>query len=203
MKTAIVTTSFLEPQERFDKTIKFINHYKKHTKWDIIVLDNCSPKELLEKFHTEGNVITISFDKHLPRDSHLSYPYLWRAVYYLKTLLKGYDRLIYCDNDFFMLSDKMFKYVEDIKEGWVTFFCPRHQFPETGCHIITKDCPEYENFVADGKFMKYNGFTMETTLPVTKVEKDMIGDRFGEFENKPDFRTVDFWAQATLEDKFD
>lgn len=202
MKTALVFTCYLDSEENYKKSVKFVNHYKKFIKYDIIGLDNNSSAETIKRFQDETNIVIISFDKHLPRDSHLSYPYLWRAVYYLKELLKGYQKIVYMDNDFYVLSGTLMKYVDNLDSGWTTFWCARHQFPETGCHIIVKGCKEYDNFVASNDFMEHNGKTMEKVLPVTKVEKGFIGDRYGEMEKPPLSIEVDFWAQAKLEDKF-
>lgn len=211
MRTCIVTTCYLDSEERIEKTKKFIKHYSLNTLYDIYVLDNASPKEHLDRtkeyYKKDDHIIICPLEPHFDRPSHLDYKYLWRAVHKLQDLFKIYDKIIYMDNDFYMISDKMFKYVEDLNSGWTTFYSHHYNFPETGCHIITKDCQEYKNFVnmsQDEFIAKYNLQTMENILPVTHVEKGMIGDRYGEFKDKDkiDKSTIDYWAQATLEDKF-
>ena len=210
MRTCIVTTTFLEPEERFKKTEKFLDYYLAKTKYDIIVLDNHSPRAELDKLRdkyepTDSHRVTIvSLEPHYNRPSHLDYKYLWRAVHFLQHMFVNYEKIIYMDNDFYMVSDKMFEYVASLDSGWTTFYCQEHVFPETGCHVLL-ECPEYDDFIdmdQEAFIYKYNGKTMEDTLPVTHVERNMLGDRYGELHNKPDKSIVDFWAQATLEDEF-
>lgn len=211
MKTCIVTTTYLVPEDRYKKTKKFLAYYLKKTDYDIIVLDNCSPIEVLQEFRKDldPRVKVLSFDVHYDRPSHLDYKYLWRAVWYIKWImdkdqpLGAYEKVIYMDNDFFVLSDRMFQYLKDIKEGWTTFWSKMHNFPETGCHIITNTCKEYKKFVSlsNEEFINtYNGQTMENVLLCTHVENFFVGDRYGESESPPEsFEGLDYWAQMKTE----
>lgn len=210
MRTCIVTTTYLVPDERFKKTEKFLDYYLAKTDYHIYVLDNSSPaeelKRLRDKYETtdSARVTIVSLKPHYDRPSHLDYKYLWRAVFFLSSFFVYYDKIIYMDNDFYILSDKMFKYIEEIKSGWTTFYSAHYGFPETGCHVLT-ECDEYNDFVdmeMDDFVNKYNGKIMEDVLPVTHVERSMIGDRYGELPNKPDKNTVDYWAQADVKDEF-
>lgn len=211
MRTCIVTTCYLDSDERIEKMYKFLDYYIKHTDYQIYVIDNASPFHLFMnmyfKYSDSGRVGYNRKEEHFNRPSHLDYKYLWRAVHELKDLMPRYAKVIYMDNDFYMISDKMFKYVEDLNSGWTTFYSHYYNFPETGCHIITKDCQEYKDFInmsQDEFIAKHNLQIMENVLPVTHVEKGMIGDRYGEFKDrdKIDKSTIDYWAQAALEDKF-
>lgn len=195
MKTCLVTTAYLDNQHYKKKTEKFVNYYKSHFS-DIFIIDNASIKE----HKIEGATIYTQYP-FLGRPSHLEYAYLWRALYSLKHFFeKGYDKVVYADNDLYLLSSEAFDVVKLITKGWSTFHCKRHSFNETGISIITKDCKEYLDFVADGQFWKHNGKCMETHLPVTNVIKHLVGDRWSEYNGvtcPPP--AADFSAQTPLE----
>lgn len=202
MKTALVTTCYLNDKEYLQKTVKWINYYAALNKleYDIIyLLDNASDPQNIEllKANIFKHVYIHSFKEHLPRSAHLEYPYLWRAVDYLKYLLEGgYDKVIYMDNDFYLLSEKAIDYVNKVKSGWISFYCNKHKFPETGIQIITKDNENYKNFLKTGDLMSYNGKMMETTLPLSEVNKDLVGDRYSEYLVTDQTPEMDFYAQT-------
>ncbi len=214
MKTVLVTTTYLIPQERYDKTIKFLDYYLKKTNYDILVLDNHSSanssetlNDLRKHYANEQRISIISYTNHYDRPAWHDYKYLWRAVHHLQHLFPAYDKVVYMDNDFYMISPKMFDYVDKLNSGWTTFWAPRYKFPETGCHVLIKGCKNYDDFVnmPMEDFIQKNNLTlMETRLPVTLVNKDLVGDRYPERETIPtSYDGIDFWAQARLEDKFE
>lgn len=199
MKTILITTAYLDNKEYEDKTIKFVEHYSKHFD-EIEIIDNGSTQE----HNIEGATIS-TFHPHYTHESHLSYKYLWRALYQFQYYLSvGYDRIVYCDNDAFMLSDKMFDWAKNV-EGWASPFCIKHNFPETGIQVITKNCKAYQDFVgglSEKDFIDmFNGLTMETTLPLTDVNKDLKGDRWSEYDEYIIPNDSDFSTQTSLEKK--
>lgn len=209
MKTALVTTCFLDVEDYRNKTKRFVNYYINDAVdlnlSSIILFDNASKYENIKECGFDKNFCVVQrFTEHLSRTSHLEYPYLWRAVYYLKDVLKEYDKVIYMDNDFYLTSKNIIEYVNNLNTGWTTFWNPKHRFPETGCHIICKDSTAYNNFInelTEEEFIKkYNGLTMETHLPVDKVETKFTGDRYSEYplEIPSD---ADFSAQTILQQK--
>lgn len=206
MNTCIITTAYLDDALNYQKTIKFINYYLNKTSYDIIVFDNNSSSDTLNKISQLyrspfSRIIIKSFSLHYNRPSHLDYKYLWRAVYHLKDHFNNYNKILYADNDFYILSDKMFKYVEDLSNGWTTFYCNMHHFPETGCHILLKDCSEYNSFISKSEeefINEWNGRCMESFLPVTHIERSFVGDRYGE-NSLPITQEMDYYAQCPLE----
>lgn len=205
MKTAIVTTCYLSVGDYYLKTKKFINYYTasniEHD--NIILLDNASSfKNIASLSEVTFNHLIQRFPIHMPRTSLLEYPYLWRAVYFFQEIFKEYDKIIYMDNDAYLLSPKAIEWVNKFEEGWESPWCPRHNFPETGIQVVT-NCDKYKNFVkrfANEKDFIYtfNGEMMETTLPVS-INKDLIGDRHSESGLKEIPTPCDFSCQVTLE----
>lgn len=205
MKTLLVTTSYLEPKQRYERIIRFLDFYKAQAKvtWDIMVLDNASPLELYNKFIADAkhsvyhDMKSIRYAEHYDRPSHLDYKYLWRAVHQLQTFFDQYDKIVYMDNDFYILKQSMIDYINALSSGWTTFWCGKYGFPETGCHIIVKGCKEYDDFIACGMeqfFEQHNKTLMEHELPVTHVEHMFSGDRYGE-TNHPQTKEMDYYAQ--------
>lgn len=188
MKTILVTTCWLGNQEYIDKTKKFLKYYSHpiSLQYDnVVLLDNASEFNKIFNLTPSQHPYVQRFHKHLPRTSILGYPYLWRAVYFFQELFKEYDKIVYMDNDFFLTSEKAISLVNNFNSGYMSFYCNKHKFPETGIQVVTKDCKEYWNFVKDlseEEFIaKYTGKMMETHLPLTHIEKDLIGDRWSEY----------------------
>lgn len=208
MKTILCTTCWLDNDEFNKRTEKWLRYYIYNSGLiydNIMLLDNASSFENIQKHSRQwtGNVIIQRFTKHMSRTSHLEYPYLWRAVYFYQELFKEYDKVIYMDNDAYLLSDNAMNYVNNFKNGWASFNCPKHSFPETGIQIITKDCKEYKDFVgnmSEEEFIKkYNGSVMEGTLPLTEVNRKLIGDRYSEYGIIKQDKIWDFSCQTLLE----
>lgn len=205
VRTVLVTTCWLDDNEYYQKTDKWLKHYHYLNGVlqynNIILLDNASSFEQLNKL-TYGKIIPQRFTEYLPRTSHLEYPYLWRAVHFFQNIFKEYDKIIYMDNDFYLISDNAINYVNNFKTGWGSFYCNKHNFPETGIQILTKDCVEYKDFVnlkQEDFIKKYNGSTMETTLPLTSINKILTGDRYSELKKTKQEPGWDFSAQTPLE----
>jgi hypothetical protein len=209
MNTAIVPAVYLEPEERLFKAIDFCKYYREVTpNWNQLALDDGSSLESLSKLRaacTWTNV--LSFAKHYGRPSHLDYIYSWRALYFASVIFSywEYDKVILMSDDLYILSRRMMEYIDSLPSGWTTFWCPAHSFPETSCQVIVRGCEQFETFVEDRNISKHNGKLMENVLPFTYVNKEMVGDRYGErsLRDQPtDIDSIDFWAQATNERRF-
>ncbi len=191
--TVLVTTSWLEHSEYNQKTEKFIKYYKPHFD-NIVVIDNGS------KFYgnLDPSVHIMTQVPFLPRKTHLEYPYLWRAIYGLNICFDLHPKVVYMDNDFYITSRKMMDWVNSIDSGWNTTYCNAYNFNETGFQVVHKDCEAYNKFVQDGEFWKHNGKVMENTLPVTNVNKNLIGNRWSELGITTQYPDWDFSAQTPL-----
>ena len=208
MKTALVTTTYLEPEVRLLKTQKFIDYYTLIVpQWDLIVLDNASPLEICYPFYAKNSQVQFQrYVTHYGRPSHLDYKYLWRAVWEIKNILEEYDKVVYMDNDFFIRSGRMVQFINELKDGWTTFWCPRFTMPETGCHVVAGRAFAYHDWIVQHSPDHFNGrYMMETVLPCT-VDKTMVGDRYFEDGDSAPYaapaKDYDFWAQARLEQVF-
>ncbi len=208
MKTVLVVPCWLQDANYLAKTIKWLDYYERQCvdlKFnDIVLLENASSFSRMKHIKTASPRTLIQrFTEHMPRTGHLEYPYLWRADYFFKELFKEYDKIVYMDNDMYLISKKAVTLVNYFDSGWMSFYCPRHNFPETGIQVVTRDSKAYKDFVGDltqEEFIKkYNGQTMETTLPLTNIIKDLNGDRHSETGTILQQRGWDFSMQVPLE----
>lgn len=133
----------------------------------------------------------------------VNYPYCWRALYFIqKLILRGYEKIITIDSDGFITSRRMAKYVKDLKSGWTSFYCPRHNFPDCSIHVLCADqFWAYQEFTWV-PYMTHMGKLMETSLPFTHVERGFNTDRFGEFRSdQPE--GCDYFGQAHIKVKLE
>lgn len=199
MKTALVTTCWLADPINRQKTQKWVNYYKgdiaKDLKYDEIILLN-NGFSLIREFPKGRDFFITDLKPHLPRASHLEYPYLWRALDHFQKLFEEYDKIIYMDNDFYILSKAIVDRVNAVSgPEWFSPWCKRHNFPETGLQVLTKDSVNYR---IGQPWSRHNGKCMETTLPVD-FEKNWNGDRHSEYGIVEQDKTWDFSAQVTLD----
>lgn len=168
----------------------------------IIFLDNGSKTELPKR----DNVEIIKFP-HLKHGSHYSnqYPGLWRAIYYCPRLLNKYEKIIWLDNDAFILTKKLTKYIRNIDSGLIGFTCKRYDFPEAALFVLCKNggqeaMNEWTKKPYDLRF----GERLEDSIPFTKVVKDFNCDRFGDVRPNPPEQTsdMDMYNNAIYKTKF-
>lgn len=203
MNTIIITTCYLD-EGRYPRMKKWLEYYLPKMNAlgasKIQLLDNASALPLIHQLQDEVPGFGVTWDihrynDHLARGSNIfDYPYIWRAIRDLNNYFDKYDKIIYMDNDFYILSDKMFSYVKNLSSGWTAFWCPKHNFPETSCNVLIKGCSSYEKFLQT-PIEQYNGTCFERTLPTTFREKGMIGDRYSEYPMNPP-ANADFNSQV-------
>lgn len=224
MKTALFTPIFLEGEDglgndRYIRTIRWLDYYseiQKELGFDHIwMCDNASPVSQIEKL---GGTILMHGLYKLGRRSDLSihtfaerlrksgteghdYPYCWRALYFMKTLIDlGFEKIITIDSDCFVVSRALAKYVRELDSGWTTLWCKKWRFPEASFHVLCKDAfPIFQEFTKNPDFMSHHqSGAMEHLLPFTNVNLDFVTDRYGEVGDTPQTPDMDLYCQARL-----
>jgi hypothetical protein len=211
MKTAIISTCWLDNDDYLQKTAKFIKYYCQPEvlsalgikESDIWFVDNASSEAAHEKLRAlipdlYDKVSFKRYTKHYTRTAHLEYPYCWRALYFARELFQeyDYDKVVSTNNDSYIISAKFCQFVKDFQSGYFTPWCNKHSFPECEIQIITKDNEEYWQMT--GKpYIEYNGLHMEWTIP-TKAEKIFVGDRHCEYGITVQQPGWDFSCQVQL-----
>jgi hypothetical protein len=103
------------------------------------------------------------------------------AVHY--AIDAGYDRIIHIESDAFLLSRRAVDFFNRCDSGWVALWSRTHRWPESTMQIINRD--QFDRCI--GFFSKpYAAHlqtphqAIETLLPFTSVNRELIGDRYGE-----------------------
>lgn len=184
MKTALVVPCLSVPEIRYHRIRDHLAYYGAlRPEWTPILLHD-GPFPMKGRF----NACTVEFPEHLGRHGLLGYPYLWRALFFLRSIFDefGFDKIVWCEDDFRIFSPEMFEYVDDLNLNvWWSVFSHRFGFPETGLQVIGKRCLAYRDFITGGGWtdaalsQEMQKKPFEFCLPFTHVEKDMfLGDRY-------------------------
>ena len=130
-----------------------------------------------------SRVIMYHWDNCLGRPSSLNYPGWYRSFMFVAEYAQryGFKKIIHIEADCRLISKKIQLYVNELINGWVAFYCPKHNFPETGIQIIAGD--SILEFVKFSKipYNKFVNFLAEKYFPFTVNRKDFIGDRYSEY----------------------
>jgi hypothetical protein len=154
----------------------------------------------------EGKVNLISFDTHLGRRSGVHYPGWWRSFTFSLLLAEryGFEKIIHVESDFYILSDRLKSYINNIQTGWISLYSQVYDFPETAIQVICRDSyPQFGEILNRGLNSRYYfGQKAELILPFTRVDRGFTGDRIGEFEvfkqwaqQERDFIEIDYIGQ--------
>lgn len=213
MKTAIIVTQWLGTEEYYKKSIKFYEYYGQKEVMDALgllpgdiwVVDNASESLELDalksslKARYEESLRYKVYEKHYSRTAHLEYPYCWRALYFARELFQEYDyeKVIYMNNDSYIISEKMMEAVKNIETGYYTPYCKKHNFPECEIQIICKDSVQYWELTGR-PYLRYNGQQMEDVIP-SLIMHDQVGDRHSEDGLIVQDPSWDFSTQVRLE----
>ena len=168
------------------------------TVWPNIEEDN--PHNSLPDKLDKVNIFT--FPKNLGRVTHLGYWGWWRNFLFSFEIAKKYeyDKIIHIESDCYLLNEKVVSRLENFKNGWLTFWTSKYKFPETNIQAITQsEFHHLDNLkeIVRREKRKTFGSTVhaEHALPFTEIDKEMIGDRYGEDMIAPSSE-MDYYCQT-------
>lgn len=208
MKTFVFCTSWSTTQERWNTLFaRWINALENsNLEYDqIFMIDDGSTvlpewegvevvsADNLPETCPQSRGVIFHFDKNLghrppmkPEDPPIDSPGWHRSFMFAAELAQryGFEKILHIESDAFLISDRLQNYVNGLKQGWTTFWCPRHNFPENNIQIIAgssvKDFIDWNNRREDYDIV-YKGKFPEFYVPYTDIIKDFHGDRWGEF----------------------
>lgn len=211
MRTLLATHAWLDcpipgyafPDGRCRRLERWLKYYQEC--WsNHLVVDNGSTDFTKQKYSSWTNVVNLW--PHYTRQDIIHYPNVWRAYWYLKEMFQHHDKIIYIATDARIVSQRLLDYVESLDSGWTAFWSPKYRFPEPCIQVITK-CKEFEDFFSgECDPFKYNGRIEETTLPFTHIERDFVGDRYGEYHESeiiPPMNEIDYYCQVSDSPEWD
>jgi len=146
----------------------------------------------------DGDYHRVNLMPHLGRPSHLDYPGWWRSFGYAAMIARqqGCQRIWHVESDFFIASWRMICKLNEIEQGWIAFWCPRHNMPETAIQVISEH--HYAELASLGeRYDKHAGRHAEHLVPFTTIVRNMVGDRYGEVGTPPEsIEGLDFYGQC-------
>src|SRR5689334_14899196 len=148
MKTCLFTGCKLDGKDalgsdRYMRNVKYLKYYGSIQDRlgfaDIWLSDNASEKPKLDSLQSDFGVQVIRHEDelHKTQQGGFDYPYCWRALYDIRTLIDaGYKKIIMIDSDCFVLSQKLAEFIKKLDSGWTTLWCKRWNFPEASFQVI-------------------------------------------------------------------
>lgn len=219
--SCLFTPCYLEGDDEFgssrlERNKKYIAYYRKLKERigfsRIVMVDNASPMELLKELGAtvmapdqellllgDSDLHIFRYPEHLTRRGGADYPYCWRALYFYRDLMSmGYQKIITCDSDGFILSGNLADRIRDTDRGWISFLCKKYNFPEASLHVLCKDAFQRFRSFCKEDFYHHNGKVMEVTLPFDHVSEVFDVDRYGE-NRTPVNPDMDYYGQCPVD----
>lgn len=167
---------------------------------EVIFVNNGFPEVLSKKINI------ISFQEHEGRKSDNYFAGWWRSfTYSIKIAEKyGFDKIIHIESDFYIISDRLIRFIKTIDQGWASLYSAYYKFPESAVQVICRECfPLLEDVYNKAVAANYKFDTIaEHMLPFTRVIKEFIGDRLGETNilrqwatGETEFDNLDYYGQ--------
>lgn len=219
MKSFLFCTSYLPDDAADDPAIRWerwLDYYKaRQSLFSVdrlfVIDDGSRPEQLtfsaeivdadrpLPSTHPPG-VVLFRFARHLGRSSVYCFPGWWRSFCYSLSIAEHYscDKIIHIESDAFVISSQIAKYIGQLATGWTSFWCGRYHRPESAIQVICRDAfALLEPYRRSGLSFWDSTVSAERCLPFTLVNKDFVGDRYGEYLSQIP-STADYSAQTHL-----
>ena len=177
----------------------------------IVMVDDASDLAVLGQFDiniydedwnplkaSEGIVHVIWCAEFLPRRGMCDYPYYWRDVKIMQSVLQEWDveKMLWVETDMFVLTPRLADYLKGLDSGWTTFHSRMLNFPETALHVLCKDAMHRFLDFPIPSYDHYRGHLLENLwAPLfTHISRDFVGDRYGQ-ENRRQEVHMDYYGQ--------
>jgi hypothetical protein len=214
--TLIFCTSYISDQEAWcNRYDRWIDHHKRvFPKDPLVIIDDGSrylpndphiPVNLdIERFYLGSRASIFHFKHRLGRPAAHNFPGWFRSFTFSVSIAKrlGLEKIVHVESDCYILSARTLEFINETKSGWIAFWCPRWEFPETNFQIICEDSfPTLERIGKSVYETEFADKMIENFLPYTRVIRTLYGNRYGEFRRDVP-RYADFAAQVDLRTKF-
>ncbi len=110
--------------------------------------------------------------------------------------VNGFTKVVHIEADAFLITQRACDYINGLRDGWTALWCDRHKWPESGIQVITGSGLHVYKEWASKPIEDFAGACIELTLPFSHVERDLVGDRYGEAGKQPP-RNADWCMQAS------
>jgi hypothetical protein len=130
------------------------------------------------------NLSLYRFPTHLGRAAVGDYAGWFRSFTFSAHLARALDAqsVLHIESDSFLLTRKARDALLAVQDGWLAFWCPRYDFAETCFQAIAGTQLEALTAMAKRDYAsELAGQLAEQFLPITHVERGLVGDRYGEY----------------------
>jgi hypothetical protein len=158
----------------------------------ILIVDDGSPtlpqwkgvtiRQETDDIHCEDKIVLHHFAQNLGRHAVSDFPGWVRSFLFAARYARenGFTRVIHLESDAFLISARLQAYANAVQDGWISLFCPRHNRPESGIQFIAGSGLQNFFALADAHHDTFQNIEIESSLPFTHVERQFVGDRYGE-----------------------
>ena len=181
MNTLLFCTSYADSEDAWNGRYKsWYDYYVLgKVKYDkMLMFDDGSP--LMPSFCSSESVYT--FPTHLGKRSIIDYDGWYRsfgtAIQFAQN--NAYDKIVHCEADAYLLSDRVIDFVNQIESGWHCFWCPKHNMQESALQVICRDQIHSAINFTSKNYDEYRNKPIDCLFPYTHIHKQFTGDRYGE-----------------------
>ena len=128
--------------------------------------------------------VMYHFPDHLGRRAVFDFEGWYRSFTFAGEIARarGFEKVVHLESDSFLISARIQRYIDNLAEGWTAFWCPRHGMPETAIQVIAGSAiARLAALPATHPHERLVGREFELQLPFDFVEKEFLGDRYGEY----------------------
>lgn len=198
MKTLLFCASFANSKESWNhRWRRWVDHHSSvGLLFDqILIVDDGSPVlpdwtdySIITDFSDtlpESKVVIYQYKDNLGSREVFDYPGLYRSLstgiaYAVKY---GFNKVLNIESDAFVLSQQLVKYINEIDNDWLAMWDHHFQIPELGINVAAGSGLKVCSSVFEQSYEIYKGKMLEVELPFTRIEKNFVGARYGEFLN--------------------
>lgn len=198
MKTLLFGTAWAENQEHMDGRCGRWYAHHQAIPWPCEVVFALIGDGVSRDIRWPAGPVNINLIPHLGRPGHLEHEGWWRSFSHAAHVAKQQhcDRIWHVETDAYVASRRAVDWLYSVKSGWEVAWCPRYGFPETCIQAIGGD--QFERLADYGRiYNKVKGQHPEHILPFSRVERGLIGDRYGETGDDPGrIDGLDYYVQC-------
>ena len=200
MKTLVFCTSYASNAESWDNRqaiwLRALQRSTLHFEQLLIVddgsttLPNWTDIEIVreadaprpEDVQSSAPILLYAHTERLGRQSVFQFPGWYRSFAFgvLYGEAHGFEKIIHLESDAFLVSDRIQRHFNEFTSGWFSVWCEAYQFPEIAIQAAAGDeVAAMAAFVRE-PYSRLAGQIHEYLLPFTHIERDFVGNRYGE-----------------------
>jgi hypothetical protein len=137
-------------ERRYRRWIEAV--YKSSLHFDhLLIVDDGSPflpewrdiqtVSALDQVAESSKTVLYHFSDNLGRKALFNFPGWYRSFTFAAKYARHFrfEKVIHIEADAFVISKKIQKYINNVSDGWVAFWCDRWHIPETAIQVIARE----------------------------------------------------------------